>query len=168
MLFFNALKSISSVYVYSISPVAKSSNLLMSIKYFLLSSFKVFGGIPNTTIQHILTFHLIYFNTLTLEKGELANCQDVLVSRPTLAKSARPRDQWSLIAKELIDREGPFKETCMLAVVFANCTCRYKFFSLGFQNNAFFIAIIEKDGIFVANICKYAHINNLVMIRTRF
>ena len=121
MLFLNALKSISSVYVYSISPVAKSSNLLMSIKYFLLSSFKVFGGIPNTTIQHILTFHLIYFNTLTLEKTELANCQDVccssrrwtkrrnniLVSRPTLAKSARPRDEWSLIAKELIDREGP-------------------------------------------------------------
>ena len=63
-------------------------------------------------------------------KAELANCQDVLVSRPTLAKSARPRDQWSLIAKELIDKEGPFKETCVLALVFANCTCRYKFFPL--------------------------------------
>ena len=55
---------------------------------------------------------------------------NILVSRPRLAKSARPRDEWSLIAKEPIDREGPFKETCILAVVFANCTCRYKFFPL--------------------------------------
>ena len=93
---FNALKSISSVYVYSISPVAKSSNLLMSIKYFLLSSFKVFEGIPNTTIQHILTFHLIYFNTLTLEKGELANCQDVCCSS-TFKKMNKKEKQYSCI-----------------------------------------------------------------------
>ena len=167
MLFFNALKSISSVYVYSISPVAESSNLLMSIKYFLLSSFKVFGGIPNRTIQHILTFHLIYFNTLTLERQSLPIAKmyavllhsrrwrkkrnNILVSRPRLAKSAQPRDQWPLIAKELIDREV------------LNMYARKWYLSLwgfffGFQNNqtsgknAFFIARIGKDDTFLAKI----------------